>query len=49
MYLHIYIYYMASQVVLLVKNPPTKAGGIRDEGSIPGSERSSGGEHGNPL
>ena len=40
---------MASQVVLLVKNPPTNAGDIRDEGSISGSERSSGGGHGNPF
>ena len=27
----------ASQLVLVVKNPPASAGGIRDEGSIPGS------------
>ena len=40
---------MASQVVLLVKSPPTNAGDIRDKGSIPGSERSSGGGHGNPF
>ena len=39
----------ASQVVLVVKNPPDKAGNIRDIGSIPGSGRSSGGGHGNPL
>ena len=30
----------------VVKNPPASAG---DEGLIPGSERSTGGEHGNPL
>ena len=30
----------------MVKNPPSKAG---DTGSIPGSGRSPGGEHGNPL
>ena len=36
----------ASQVALVVKNPPTNAG---DSGSIPGLGRSLGGEHGNPL
>ena len=35
--------------VLVVKNPPSNAGDIRDTGSIPGSRRSPGGEHGNPL
>ena len=39
----------ASQVVLVVKNLPASAGDVRDTGSIPGSGRSSGGEHGNPL
>ena len=39
----------ASQVVLVVKNPPANAGEIRDMGSIPGSGRSTGGGHGNPL
>ena len=39
----------ASQVALVVKNLPAKAGDIRDAGSIPGSGRSPGGEHGNPL
>ena len=29
----------ASQVVLVVKNPPANAGDIRDVGSIPGSGR----------
>ena len=33
----------------MVKNPPVNAGDIRDVGSIPGSGRSPGGEHGNPL
>ena len=28
--------YMASQVVLVVKNPPANTGDIRDVGSIPG-------------
>ena len=32
-----------------VKNLPAKAGDIRDMGSIPGSGRSPGGGHGNPL
>ena len=36
-------------VALVVKNPPAKAGDIRDLGSIPGSGRSPGGGHGNPL
>ena len=38
----------ASQVALVVKNPSTNAGDVRDMGSIPGSGRSPGG-HGNPL
>ena len=33
----------------MVKNPPTNAGGIRDAGSILGSGRSPGGEHGYPF
>ena len=39
----------ASWVALVVKNPPANAGDIRDVGSIPGSGRSPGGGHGNPL
>ena len=39
----------ASQVVLVVKNPPPSAGDIRDTGLIPGSGKSPGGERGNPL
>ena len=39
----------ASQVVLVVKILPAKAGDIRDMGSISGSERSPGGGRGNPL
>ena len=31
------------------KNPPANAGDIRDVGSIPGSGRSPGEGHGNPL
>ena len=33
----------------MVKNPPARAGDIRDVGSIPGLRRSPGGGHGNPL
>ena len=33
----------------VVKNLPASAGGTRDSGSIPGSERSPGGGNGNPL
>ena len=36
-------------MVLVVKNLPANAGDIRDVGSIPGSGRSPGGRHGNPL
>ena len=36
-------------MVLVVKNPPTNAGNIRDKGSVPGLGKSSGGGHGNPL
>ena len=39
----------ASQVVLLVKNPPANAGDVRDSGSIPGLGRLPGGGHVNPL
>ena len=39
----------ASQVVLVVKNPPANAGDIRDVGLIPGSRRLHGGGYGNPL
>ena len=38
-----------AQVALVVKNPPANAGDIKDMGSIPGSGRSSRGEHNNPL
>ena len=36
-------------LVLEVTNTPVSAGDIRDEGSIPGSERSPGGGCGDPL
>ena len=39
----------ASQVALVVKNPPANAGCIKDVGLIPGLGRSPGGGHGNPL
>ena len=39
----------ASQVALVVKNSPANAGDISDVGSTPGSRRSPGGGHGNPL
>ena len=35
--------------ILVVKNLPVSAGDIRDTDSIPGSGRSPGGRHGNPL
>ena len=37
------------KVSLVVKNLPANVGDIRDAGSIPGSGRSPGGGHGNPL
>ena len=39
----------ASQVARVAKNLPAKAGDMRDRGPIPGSGRSPGGGHGNPL
>ena len=39
----------ASQVALVVKNPPVNAEGVRDTGSIPGLGRPPGGGHGHPL
>ena len=39
----------ASQVVLVVKNPPAKAGDLRDDGLIPGPGRSPGEGNGYPL
>ena len=40
---------MASHVALVVKNLPASAGDVRDTGLTPGSGRSPGGGHGNPL
>ena len=39
----------ASQVALMVKNPPANEGDLKGLGSIPGSGRSPGGGHGNLL
>ena len=39
----------ASQVALVVKNPPANAGDLRDTVSIPVLGRSPGGEHGHSL
>ena len=40
---------LAPQVALVVKNKPASAGDVRNVGSIPGSEKSPGEGHGNPL
>ena len=50
--LHFHFYYTnywTSQVMLMVKNPPPNAEDIRDKGLAPGSGKSTGGGHGNPL
>ena len=39
----------ASQVAVVVKNQPANTGDIKDAGSFPGSGRSPGEGHGNPL
>ena len=44
-----YVKLWVSKVVLVVKNPPAKAGDIRDTGSIPGLERCPGEGNSNPL
>ena len=50
MLIHFYIcQHVASQVALVVKKPPANVGDERDMGSIPGSGRSPGGGHGDPL
>ena len=41
--------YGASQVALVIKNPPANAGDLRDVGSIPRLGRSPEERHGNPL
>ena len=45
----LYTTHWASQVALVVKNPPANAGDVRDARSIPGSGRSPGEGHGNPF
>ena len=47
--LSLYLFLGASQVALMVKNPPGNVGDIRDGGQIPESERSPGGGRGNSL
>ena len=44
-----YFAFGASQVALVVKNPPANSGDVRDSGSIPGLGRFPGEGHGNPL
>ena len=39
----------ASQVALVVKNPPASVGDVRDAGSAPGLGRFPGRRDGNPL
>jgi len=48
-YSHSSPYIRASQVALVVKNPPDNAGDTRDAGSNPGLGRSPGEGNGNPL
>ena len=38
-----------SRVVLVVENPPADGREVKDSGSVPGSGKCPGGEHGNPL
>ena len=45
----LYAWNWASQVMLVVENPPTNAGDVRDVGSVPGSGISPGGGRNNPL
>ena len=44
-----YSTYWASQVVPVVKNPPTNAGDAKDSGLMPGSGKSPGGGNDNSL
>ena len=48
-FLRHHILIVASQMALVVKNLPSNAIDVRDPGLIPGSGRSPGGGHGNPL
>jgi len=45
----VYTVYGASQVALVVKNPPSNTGDLRDSSWIPGLGKTPGGGHGNPL
>ena len=45
----VYIYIGLPKVAPVVKNPPVNLGDLRNGSSIPGSGRSPGGGHGNPL
>ena len=47
--IELYAFFRASQVVLVVKNPPAIAGDIRDMGFIPRLGRCAGEGHGTPL
>ena len=51
MYSHVYMYkpYISSKVVLVIKNPPSIEGDMRDTGLISGLGRFPGGGHENPL
>ena len=44
-----YLGYQASQVVLVVKNPPANVGDVKDVVLMLGLGRSTGGGHGNAL
>ena len=46
---HIYTVNIRLAMALMVKNLPANAGDVTDVGSIPGSGRSPGGGHDNPL
>ena len=47
--IYIYTHIYTSQVALVVENLPANAQDIKDAGSIPGSERSPGEGHVNPV
>ena len=48
-YMDVDVYIWGFPETLVVKNLPASTGDIRDVGLIPGSGRSPGGGHGNPL
>ena len=45
----LFIFLLASQVALVIKNPPANAGDVRDAGSIPGLGIPPGEGNGHPL